>query len=170
MNLRPLRPEARSVSRRGRELGVNSVRGGVPECTGRRPGSESVGHSAASSPIPRKLRMKPCFAPTRTAVDQHGQGASEDVAVFDAVRNLQVNSFHAMVAWEAQGHGLRALVESGCAGAVVEALSPAHHRCPAHRIDPIRRHTAIMRWSLPHMATDRNSWLAGSGSAVAQAI
>ena len=59
-DLRPLRPEARSVSRRGRELSVNSVHRGVPECTGRRPGSHSVGHSAASSRIPRKLRMKTC--------------------------------------------------------------------------------------------------------------
>ena len=39
---RPLHPEARSVSRRGRELSVNSVRGCVPECMGRRtPSSRS---------------------------------------------------------------------------------------------------------------------------------
>ena len=31
---RPLHPEARSNSRRGRELSVNSVRGRVPECAG----------------------------------------------------------------------------------------------------------------------------------------
>jgi hypothetical protein len=32
---RPLRSEAPSVSRRRRQLSVNSVRGDVPECTGR---------------------------------------------------------------------------------------------------------------------------------------
>jgi hypothetical protein len=43
-----LRPEAGSQSRRGQELSVDSVHGHVPECTGRRPGSHSIGHSAAS--------------------------------------------------------------------------------------------------------------------------
>jgi hypothetical protein len=33
------------------------------------------------------------------------KAASEDVAVFDAVRNPQADSFHAMVAWEAQATG-----------------------------------------------------------------
>ena len=50
---RPLRPEARSVSRRGRELSLNRVREGVPGCTGRRPRSHSVGHSAVWSSVAR---------------------------------------------------------------------------------------------------------------------
>jgi hypothetical protein len=37
---------------------VNSVRGGVPECTGRRPGS----HSAASSRIPRNFADEALFS------------------------------------------------------------------------------------------------------------
>jgi hypothetical protein len=47
---RPLYPEARSVSRRDRELSVNSVRRCAPERTGRRPRSHSVGHSALGTP------------------------------------------------------------------------------------------------------------------------
>ena len=50
---RPLRPEARSVSRQGRELSSNRVRERVPECTGRRPRSHSVGHSAVWSSMAR---------------------------------------------------------------------------------------------------------------------
>ncbi|MDF2747541.1 MAG: hypothetical protein K0S98_1827 [Propionibacteriaceae bacterium] len=46
---RLLRGKARSVSRRGRELIVNSVRGRVPECAGHSSGSHSVSHSAPSS-------------------------------------------------------------------------------------------------------------------------
>ena len=39
---RPLRPEAQSVSRQGRELSLNRVRQRVPECPGRRPRSHQL--------------------------------------------------------------------------------------------------------------------------------
>jgi hypothetical protein len=60
-------PEARSVSRGGRELSVDTVRGCVPECTDRRPGSHSIGHSAASSRTPRSCARS--VARVGTALD-----------------------------------------------------------------------------------------------------
>jgi hypothetical protein len=52
--------------------GLESVLGRVPECTGRRPGSHSVGHSAAWSRTPAEVADGALSAAARTAVDQHG--------------------------------------------------------------------------------------------------
>jgi hypothetical protein len=123
LNLRPLRPEARSVSRRGREVSVNSARGGVPESTRRRPGSHSVGHSAASSRILRKLRMKPCSRRCVRLWTNTDKAASEVVAVFDALRNPQADS--SMPGGLATASdGLRALMGCGDVQALPPPFSP----------------------------------------------
>jgi hypothetical protein len=84
---RLLLSEAQSVSRGGRELSVDTVPGCVPECTDRRPGSHSVGHSAASSRTPRSCaRSVPGWE--RLWINTERQPA-EVVALFDAVYILR---------------------------------------------------------------------------------
>jgi hypothetical protein len=86
--------------------------------------SHSVGNSAASSRIPQKLRMKRCSRRGARLWTNTDKAASEVVAVFDAVRNPKADSFHAMVAWEPQVLGLRALMGCQDVQAVPRPFSP----------------------------------------------
>ena len=77
---------------RGLGLSVDSVRGRVPECAGRRPGSHSVCHSAA------RPELRGGCAPSVVGARAYGFGpikdtaTSEVVAVLDVVRPPQADS------------------------------------------------------------------------------